>query len=100
MTEEQEVENFTRDKARLDEHERRIEALESGQKSINELTQSVKVLAVNMEHMLNEQKEQGERLKKLEAEPAETAKYYRKTIISCVITAVISAIVTAVIALL
>ncbi|MCD8371807.1 MAG: hypothetical protein LUD27_00705 [Clostridia bacterium] len=99
MTDEQEVQYFTRDEARLDDHQRRIEALEAGQKNINELTQSVKILALNMEHMLTEQKEQGERLKKLEAEPVETAKYYRKTFISCAVTAVISTVIGAVIGL-
>ena len=50
--------------------------------------------------MLDEQKEQGERLKKLETEPADNAKYYKRTIISCVITTVLGGILGALIALL
>lgn len=78
----------------------RVEEVEQKQSEIGELTQSVNKLAINMGYMLDEQKEQGERLKKLETEPADNAKYYRRTIISCVITTVIGGILGALIALL
>lgn len=78
----------------------RVEEVEQKQSEIGELTQSVNKLAINMGYMLDEQKEQGERLKKLEAEPADNAKYYKRTIISCVITTVIGGILGALIALL
>lgn len=78
----------------------RVEEVEQKQSEIGELTQSVNKLAINMGYMLDEQKEQGERLKKLETEPADNAKYYKRTIISCVITTVIGGILGALIALL
>lgn len=78
----------------------RVEEVEQKQSEIGELTQSVNKLAINMGHMLDEQKEQGERLKKLEAEPADNARYYKRTIISCVITTIIGGILGALIALL
>lgn len=78
----------------------RVEEVEQKQSEIGELTQSVNKLAINMGYMVDEQKEQGERLKKLEAEPADNAKYYKRTIISCVITTVIGGILGALIALL
>ncbi len=78
----------------------RVEEVEQKQSEIGELTQSVNKLAINMGYMLDEQKEQGERLKKLETEPADNAKYYKRTIISCVITTVLGGILGALIALL
>lgn len=78
----------------------RVEEVEQKQSEIGELTQSVNKLAINMGYMFDEQKEQGERLKKLETEPADNAKYYKRTIISCVITTVIGGILGALIALL
>ena len=78
----------------------RVEEVEQKQSEIGELTQSVNKLAINMGYMLDEQKEQGERMKKLETEPADNAKYYKRTIISCVITTVLGGILGALIALL
>ena len=49
--------------------------------------------------MLEEQKEQGNRLRKLESEPVDSAKYYKRTIITSIITAVAGAIIGAVLAL-
>ncbi len=45
---------------------RRIELLEQSIKQLNNLTASVEKLAVNMENMLKNQEEQGERLGELE----------------------------------
>jgi len=73
-------------KHRIDEQEERGNAL-------NELAISVKVLAVNMENMSKEQIRQGERLERLEREPADEQKYYKRTITSCIITGIISAVV-------
>ena len=100
MTEEQIAERFAHDNEQLKEHERRIAELETEQKEISSLTQSVQKLAITMENMVAEQKKQGERLDTLEREPAENAKYYRRTAISCIVTAIISAIVGALIGLI
>ncbi len=100
MTEEQVAAYFARDKERIDEHERRLDEVERKQEDINKLTLSVTKLATNMEYMVAEQKEQGKRLQRLEAEPADNAKYLRRTIISCVLTAVASAVVGALLGLL
>ncbi len=45
---------------------RRIELLEQSIQQLNNLTASVEKLAVNMENMLKNQEEQGERLEELE----------------------------------
>lgn len=78
----------------------RVEDVEKKQSEIGELTQSVNKLAINMGYMLDEQKEQGERLKKLETEPVDNAKYYKRTLITCIITTVVGGILGALIALL
>ena len=92
---------------KLNDHEHEIKSIkhrmnevEKKQSEIETLTLSVNKLAINMEHMLHEQKEQGERLKTLESEPAETAKYYRRTIVTGIVTAVVGAIVGAILALI
>lgn len=51
---------------------RRIELLEESVKSIQDLTVCVHELAHDMKQMLEEQKEQGERLDKLEQGPGDT----------------------------
>ena len=72
--------------------------LEAASESMTQLVRSVDKLAMNMERMLAEQTAQGERLARLEAEPGEQYKYYKRLIVGCVITGVISAVVGAVLA--
>ena len=57
---------------RLVNAEHRLKDLETDSKVIMQLSNSVQKLAINMEQMLEEQKEQGARLKALEDEPIET----------------------------
>ena len=78
-------------KQRIDEQEEKGNAL-------NELAISVKVLAVNMENKGKEQIKQGELLERLEREPADDQRYYKRTVVSCIITGVISAVVGGVMA--
>lgn len=77
----------------------RVKSIEEKQSEISTLTNSVNELAINMRYMLEEQKEQGNRLRALETEPSDNAKYYRRTIITSVITAVVGAAIGALIAL-
>ena len=90
----------------FENHEQEIKSLkhrmgncEKQQDLLHKLASSVDRLAINMEYMAKEQKEQGERLASLEHEPAEEHKYYKRLIIGCVITTVLGAILGAVIAL-
>lgn len=78
----------------------RIEALEETVRQINELTISVREMAVNMGNMLEEQRKQGARLEKLEMEPGETHKQIRMSVITTVIGAIVGAVVGAVLMLL
>ncbi len=61
----------------IDENNRqnkRLELVEESVHQISDLTISVKEMAVNMGDMLKELEKQGERLEKLEQEPAEAHK--------------------------
>lgn len=78
----------------------RVDEIEKKQESISSLAQSVNELAINMKYMVEEQKEQGARLQRLESEPADNAKYYKRLIIGSICTTVLGAILGALIALL
>ena len=75
---------------RIKVSENRIKDLEEQNKTLNEIAVSTSTLATNMKYMAKEQQKQGERLEQLEHEPAENAKYYRRLIIGCALTAIIS----------
>ena len=90
----------------LKDHENEIKSLkhrmnkhDERDKTLTELTTSVKTLAVNMEYMAKEQQKQGERLERLEREPSDNFKYYKRLIIGCVLITVIGAILGAVLAI-
>ena len=69
---------------------KRIDLLEQSVLQVNDLIASVKVLAVNMENMLNEQKRQGARLEQLEGRDGEKW----RSVVSYVITLVIGALIS------
>lgn len=90
---------------RLENHEQEIKSLkhrmkeqEEKDKTLSELAISVKTLAVNMEYMAKEQKRQGEHLEKLEHEPTEEYKHYKRLVVGCVITTVIGAVLGVILA--
>lgn len=78
----------------------RLAKVEQTSDMLSELTASVKVLATNMQHMADEQKQQGERLAKLEKAPADDFNHYKRLIIGCVVTGILGAVVGAVIGLI
>lgn len=97
----QEHEEFSRRiDAENERQNRRIALLEDNVREINTLTVSVEKMAVNMTNMLEELKKQGERLEKLEKEPAEAHKQIKMSVITALISAVVGAVVTAVLMLL
>lgn len=90
---------------RLENHEQEIKSLkhrmdeqEDKDKTLTELTISVKTLATNMEYMAKEQQKQGERLERLEHEPADNYKHYKRLVIGCVLTTIIGALLGAILA--
>ena len=68
----------------------RIDKLEKIADQLTDMAASIKVMAVSMQGMQAEQKEQGERLKKIEEEPADKWNSLVKTIITVVATAVVT----------
>lgn len=90
----------------LKDHENEIKSLkyrmhdqEERDKTLTDLTTSVKTLAVNMEYMAKEQQHQGERLERLEREPSENSKFIKQTVISCIITTLVGGVLGAMLAL-
>lgn len=69
--------------------DKRIEEIETAQKENNRLLLSVERLAVNMESMQKEQKDQGERLEILESRDGEKWRKAEWTVIAAIIGAVI-----------
>lgn len=72
----------------------RVADLEEQQKSIQELAMSVKELALNMKTMMEEQKKQGDRLQKLENEPAERWNNAKKTAFTTIVSVISGALAT------
>ena len=88
---------------KFEDHEHEIKSLkhrvtkcEEQNNTLNKLVNSVDVLAVNMKHMADEQKSQREHIERLEKEPAEEFKHYKRLIIGCVITTIVGAVIGAV----
>ena len=72
----------------------RMEEPEEQNKAIQDLVMSVQKLALTMEAMVKEQSMQGERLKKLEDEPAERWNSAKKTAFTTIISVVAGALAT------
>ena len=79
--------------ARLEDEDnrqnKRIGALEDTFRQLNDLTVSVKEMAVNMTNMLEEQKRQGKRLESLEGRDGDRW----RTVTTHIITAVVGAVI-------
>jgi len=78
----------------------RVKDVEDKQSEIGALTASVNELAINMRYMVEEQKKQGQRLNKLESEPIDNARYYKRLAVGCIITTIIGAVLGAILTLL
>lgn len=93
----------TENKRLADENARqnkRIEVVEENVRQINALTVSVEKMAVTMENMLAELGKQGERLEKLEKEPAEAHRQIKMAMITAIISTVVGAVIGALIMIL
>ncbi len=90
---------------KFENHEHEIKSLkhrmarcEEQQATLHKIASSVDVLAVNMKHMANEQKSQREHIEKLEKEPVEDFKHYKRLVIGCIITTILGTVFGAVLA--
>ena len=73
----------------------RIKILEANSKTMQSLSESVHILANDMKRMLEEQEKQGERIGKLEQEPAQNWKALKSTFITGIASALAGGVVTA-----
>ena len=95
MTPEQIAVQFENHEQEIKSLKHRMDERESTDKTLIDLTTSVKTLGVNMEYMVKEQQKQGERLERLENEPISDYKHYKRLIIGCILTGIISSILGA-----
>lgn len=100
MTNEEIAANFANHEQRIVGAEHRVKDLEESQKQIYELTLSVQELAMSVKIMVEEQKEQSERLKKLEEQPAEKWNNVQKAILTTVVSTLAGAVASGLILLL
>ncbi len=78
----------------------RLDELEQVIKSMQEITNSVQELAINMKHMAEEQIKQGEKLDQLEKSPVESFKAAKRTALSTIIGIIAGAATTGLIHLI
>lgn len=80
--------------ARIEDEDKRqnhrIEKLEGIMESLNELTSSVREMAVSLTAMQKEQEKQGKRLEEIEKEPADKWKKVTWTVVTVIITAAVT----------
>lgn len=84
---------------RLKVSEHRIADLEAQQKRIQELTISVKELAISVKNMVAEQKAQSDRIEKLESEPGQNWESIKKTVLTTITGTIAGALATGLILL-
>jgi len=99
VTEEQVAIKLTEHENRIKVSEHRINDLEKQQENIQQLTLSVNKMAMNIEEMVKAQKNQGERLQKIEEEPTERWNSAKKTALTTVVSTVAGALATGLLAL-
>lgn len=98
MTHEEIAVKFENHEQEIKSLKHRMNACEDQQEILHKLVTTVDVLAVNMEHMVKEQEKQGKHLEKLENEPKEDFKHYKRLVIGCVATTIVGAVLGAVLA--
>jgi predicted nucleic acid-binding Zn-ribbon protein len=87
-------------KHEIEDIEHRLMKCENQQEAMVTLTRSVDRLTLTVSNMVEEQKELKADVKNLKEAPADNFKYYKRTLVSCIITTIVGAIVGAVIALI
>ena len=84
------MERIGRSDDRMHEFDRRLSRVEDFGKELNAMAVSMKGILTTLENMQTEQKEQGDRLKKIEEEPADKWKKFTWTVFACIVTGVIT----------
>lgn len=90
MTQEEIAVSIAKHENRIRVSEHRLEDLEEREKANQELALSVQKLAISVEQMCKELTLQGQRLAKLEAEPADRWRDVTKQVIALIVAAAVS----------
>ncbi|MBQ8718912.1 MAG: hypothetical protein IJY66_06575 [Clostridia bacterium] len=94
MTPEQITIQLTSHEHEIGSLKHRMKRVESQVEAINKLTASVESLALSVQQMLREQKEQSSRLLRLECRPANEVRSVRREVLKAVISAMVGALIT------
>ena len=94
MTPEQVTIQLTAHEHEIGSLKHRTKRVESQVEAINKLTASVESLALSVQQMLREQKEQGSRLLRLECRPANEVRSMRREVIKAFVSALAGALFT------
>ena len=94
MTPEQVTIQLTAHEHEIGSLKHRTKRVESQVEAINKLTASVESLALSVQQMLREQKEQGSRLLRLECRPSNEARSMRREVIKAFVSALAGALIT------
>lgn len=84
----------------IEDLQNRVDKCETQQEAMGTLTLSVDRLTHAMSTMVSEQKELKADIKALKEAPTEDMKYYKRTIISCILTTIVGAVIGAVISII
>ena len=87
-------------KHHIESMEDRLKKCENQQTAMTSLTRSVDRLTITMSTLVEEQKELKADVKAMKEAPAENFNHYKRTIISCIITAIVGALIGTVITLI
>lgn len=88
MTNEEVVTKLTAHEHEIKSLKHRVDEQEEQSKTIQELVISVKEWAINTKNMMEEQQKQGQRLEKLEQQPAEKWNTATKTVITSIVSTI------------
>lgn len=94
MEQEEIVVALTEHKKEIGSLKHRVNELEEGAKAIQDIVISINKIAVNVETLTEEMKKQGERLDKIEQEPANNWNTVKMATITTIIGIIIGAIAT------
>ena len=83
------MERIGRSDDRMRDFDRRLCKVEEFGEKLQSMAISLQGMVVTLQSMQAEQKEQGERLKKIEEEPADNWKKFTWTVFACIVTGVI-----------
>lgn len=83
------MERIGRSDDRMHEFDRRLSRVEEFGKELNAMAVTMQGILKTLENMQAEQKEQGDRLKKIEEEPADKWRKFTWNIFACIVTGIV-----------